>query len=62
MNTALLIAQLLNQAAPGVAEIVMMVRKKDGTLTIMPLLDEASDTFAANLESAKAWLGAHPAP
>ncbi len=62
MALALAIIGLLNTAAPGIADIVAMIRKKDGSITMMPLLDEASATFNDNLGQAAAWLTQHPAP
>lgn len=59
METALALVQLFNVAAPGVAELVMMIKKKDGTISIVAILDEADAQFSANLDQAKNWLASH---
>ena len=60
MALALLIAQILNAAAPSIAEIILLVKKEDGTIAILPLLDQADEKFKANLDQAAKWLEAHP--
>jgi len=60
MTLALALIQLLNAAAPGIAELVVMIRKSDGTLAIIPMLDEADAQFDANIKQAMDWLTAHP--
>lgn len=60
MGTAILIANLINAASPGVAEIILMIKKTDGTVSIVTLLDQADAAFAANIQTAKAWMVAHP--
>jgi hypothetical protein len=59
MNTALLIAQLLNTATPGIVEIVLLIKKQDGTIAIVPLLDQADSKFTANMQQAAKWLEEH---
>jgi hypothetical protein len=59
MPLALAIVQLLNAAAPGVAELILLIRKKDGTVAVMPLLDEADSQFSKNIDQASAWLREH---
>lgn len=61
MEFALALVSLLNAAAPGVASIVMMIRRKDGTVAVLPLLEEADAKFAQNLAEAAEWLKTHPA-
>lgn len=61
MQTALAIVQLLNLAAPGIAQVILLIKRKDGTLAVMPLLDEAESQFDANIKQAADWLKAHPA-
>lgn len=58
MDLALAIATLLNTAAPGVAQVVMMIKETNGTITIMPLLDEANTNFNADITKGHAWLAA----
>ena len=60
MELALGIVQLLNAAAPGIANIIMLIRRKDGTISVGVLLDEADKQFADNLGQAAAWFAAHP--
>jgi len=60
MNTALAIVQLLNAVAPGVAELILLIRKQDGTISVGVLLDEADAQFDANMKQAADWLSAHP--
>jgi hypothetical protein len=62
MNTALAIVQLLNAAAPGVAEIILLIKKQDGTISVGVLLDEADAQFDANMQQIKDWQAAHPQP
>ena len=56
MGFALGIVQLLNAAAPGIAQVVLMIKKKDGTIAVIPLLDEADAKFDANLKEAMEYL------
>lgn len=60
MELALAIVQLLNAAAPGIAQLMIMIRRKDGTISVMSLLDEADAQFDKNIGQAAAWLSAHP--
>jgi hypothetical protein len=56
MEFALAIAQLLNAAAPGIAEIILLVRRTNGTVAVIPLLDEADKQFAKNIERAAEYI------
>lgn len=58
---ALAIVELINAAAPGVASLIVMIRHKDNTLSVVQVLDEADAKFSANLKEATDWLAAHPA-
>lgn len=60
METALAIVQLLNTAAPGIASLILMVKRTNGTVSVIALLDEADAQFASNIQQAKDWLAAHP--
>ena len=62
ITTALALVNLLNAAAPGIASLVLLIKGTNGTLTVVPLLDEASSSFAASIAQANSWLAAHPAP
>ena len=56
MGFALGIVSLLNAAAPGIAQVVLMIKGKDGTIAVMPLLDEADARFDQNLREAMDYL------
>jgi N-acetylglucosamine kinase-like BadF-type ATPase len=60
VELALGIVSLLNAAAPGIASLVMLIRRKDGTITVGVLLDEAETTFNNNIAQAAAWFKEHP--
>lgn len=59
METALAIVQLMNAATPGIAQLILLIKKKDGTVTVAAMLDEADSKFESNINQAKAWLEAH---
>jgi len=61
MDTALALAQLFNLAAPGIASLILIIKNKSGTISIIPMLDEADAQFAANIKQAQDWLAAHKA-
>jgi ABC-type methionine transport system ATPase subunit len=48
---------MINAGLPSAIRLVMMLKRPDGTFTI---LDEADKLNAANLAQAQAWLDAHP--
>jgi hypothetical protein len=60
METALLIAQLLNTATPGIANLIILAKRKDGTIDVVTLLDEADEKFQESIDRGKAWLAANP--
>lgn len=60
MNTALGIVTLLNALVPGIAQIIILVKRNDGTISVMPLLDEADAKFSENLKQIADWMKAHP--
>lgn len=62
MGTAIAIVNLFNAASPGIASLIAMIRKKDGTVSVVVMLDEADAQFAANIKQAQDWLAAHPKP
>jgi hypothetical protein len=59
MEMALGIVQLLNAAAPGIAQLVVMIKGTDGKITVAALLDQADAQFDKNLSQAAEWLKAH---
>lgn len=56
MESALLLVQALNLATPGIAELVLIIKRKDGSVTVAAMLDEADAKFDDNIRKAKAWL------
>jgi len=62
METAIKLLALFNATAPNVAELILLIRRKDGTVSIVTVLDEADSQFAANIKQAQDWLAAHPKP
>lgn len=60
METAIALVQLLNTASPGVASLVALIRRKDGGLNVLVVLDEADAQFDANLKQAADWLAKNP--
>lgn len=60
MELALALVSLLNAATPGIASLIVLIRKKDGSISIVSLLDEADSKFDANIKQASDWLKAHP--
>lgn len=61
METAIQLLNVFNAIAPGAAELILMIKRKDRTVSIVTLLDEADAQFQTNIERAQEWLKAHPA-
>jgi hypothetical protein len=59
MELALSLIALFNAAAPGIATLLMVIKKKDGTISVVQILDEADVTFNANIQQASDWLKSH---
>lgn len=59
MGLAIQLIGLLNAAEPGIANLLLLIKRKDGTVSIIATLDEADAKFAANIAEAKAWLQSH---
>jgi hypothetical protein len=59
MELALAIITLLNAATPGIAELIVLVKKKDGSVSVLTMLDEADAKFKKNIEQAGEWLKVH---
>ncbi len=51
---------LLNAAIPGIESLYMLVKKKDGTVGVITMLDEADSQFTENVKQAEKWLAEHP--
>jgi hypothetical protein len=60
MALALAIVNLLNVAAPGIADLILLIRNKDGTITIGALLDQSDAQFDTNIQQAADWFKTHP--
>lgn len=61
VETALKIVDMFNATAPGVASLIMLIRRNDGTVSVVTMLDEADAKFGENITKAKDWLATHPA-
>jgi hypothetical protein len=59
MNTALAIVNLLNTASPGIAELILLIKKQDGTIAVGALLDQSDAQFDANVSQIKDWMESH---
>jgi hypothetical protein len=57
MNPQLIqtILSIINIAEPGVAQLITMIRHKDGTQTAVFYLDEADTNFSANQKQIADW-------
>ena len=62
METAIQLLNIFNVIAPGAAELILMIKRKDGSISIVTLLDEADAQFTSNIERAEQWLRSHPKP
>lgn len=60
MGTALEIVNLLNTAAPGVASLILLIKNKDGSITVAQILDQADQKFDSNIKEASDWIKTHP--
>lgn len=60
MGTALAIVNLLNAAAPGIAQLVLLIRNQDGTISVGALLDQADAQFDKNVQQVADWYKSHP--
>ena len=52
METALAIVNLFNAASPGIASLILLIRNKDGSITVARMLDQADSTFDVNIKEA----------
>jgi hypothetical protein len=60
VEQAIQILNLLNLAAPGIAQLILLIKRNDGTLSVVTLLDEADGQFDKNIQQAGDWLKSHP--
>ncbi len=61
MGTALALANLINAITPGIAQLILLIRNKDNTISIVTYLDQADAQFDENLKQAQDWFKSHPA-
>ena len=55
MELALLIARILAEIGPEAVELILLLKKTDGTIAVIPILNEVDEQFEANLEKIKRW-------
>jgi hypothetical protein len=60
MELALALLTLINSAAPGIAQLILLIKRNDGSVSVVTLLDEADEQFDKNIKQAGDWLKAHP--
>ncbi len=54
------ILALVNAATPGVVSLSgLLLRKQDGTLSIIAILDETDAQYDDNIKKAQEWLAEH---
>ena len=59
LSLALTVLQIANVATPMIAEWIMLIRRKDGTVSLISMLEEGSTQFDANIKQATDWLKTH---
>jgi hypothetical protein len=59
MDTAIKIVEAFNLATPGIAQLILMIKNKNGTVSVVAMLDEADEKFQETIERGKAWLASH---
>ena len=59
MGTALAIVNLFNAAAPGIANLILLIGNKDGSITVARMLDQADSTFDTSIKEASDWFKTH---
>ena len=59
METALAIVNLFNAASPGIASLILLIRNRDGSITVAQMLDQADSMFDANIKEASEWFKTH---
>ena len=61
LATILNIISLFNADEPGIAQLILLIRNADGTLSVPVILDQTDAKFNDNLKQATDWLKAHQA-
>jgi hypothetical protein len=56
VETALNIVNLINAATPGVAQLILLIRNSDNTVSIGTILDQADAQFDANIKQIEEWM------
>ena len=59
LATILNIISLFNAVEPNIAQLILLIRNADGTLSVPVILDQADAKFNDNLKQATDWLKAH---
>jgi len=57
MDLTLLLTKFLIDTTPDVIELILLLKKKDGTVAIVPILDEADEQFEENIRKIEEWRG-----
>jgi hypothetical protein len=60
LGNILNVMSLLNTALPAVESLIVMIKRKDGGVSVVSLLDEADAGVDANLEQIAEWRKEHP--
>lgn len=58
LDVALDVVNMFNASAPGIASLVLLIKRKDG-ITVMPILSEADEKFEVIMDRAAQWLTDH---
>ena len=59
LATAISIINLLNAAVPGIANLILLIKNNDGTISVPVMLDHADAKFAENIKAATDWMQSH---
>jgi len=51
----LTILRLLKRFSPQILELILIIKKKDGSVTVIPVLDEADKKFRENIRKIREW-------
>jgi hypothetical protein len=62
LGNILNVMSLLNTAIPAVESLIVMIKRKDGGVSVISLLDEADAGVDANLDQIYEWRKANPKP
>jgi hypothetical protein len=59
IDKAIEIINLLNTATPGIANLIILIKNNDGSISVPVLLDQADQKFSDNIKQATDWLKEH---